>query len=75
MTAVHRASSPIKLDCSATLIIVYCTEHPWWRAARFHKSEAWDAACAHEALEHDGDQRHRDARNTRRHRARHAVDS
>lgn len=67
--------SPIKLDCSQTLIVVYCTEHPWYYASRFHKDEAWDAACSHEEREHEGDDRQRHARRVRRDRARHAVNS
>lgn len=67
--------SPIKLDCSSTLIVVHCTEHPWWRAGRFHKDEAWDAACAHEEREHEGDYHQRDARSERQRTARHAVHS
>ena len=69
---VHRVPSPIKLDCSKSLIVVHCTEHPWWHAARFHKTEAWDAACAHEEAEHEGDYRQRDARGWR---TRHAANS
>lgn len=67
--------SPIGLDCSASLIVVYCSEHPWWRACRFHKDEAWDAACAHEEREHEGDYRQRNARTMRRTRIRHAAHS
>lgn len=68
-------ASPIKLDCSSSLIVVYCTEHPWWRAGRFHKDEAWDAACGHEEREHEGDYHQRDARSERRRAARLAVHS
>ncbi|QDZ14768.1 hypothetical protein [Humibacter ginsenosidimutans] len=67
--------SPIKLDCSAALIVIYCTEHPWWRASRFVKDDAWDAACAHEEREHTGDDRQRHARTVRQERARHAAHS
>lgn len=67
--------SPIKLDCSKALIVVYCTEHDWWYASRFHKDEAWDAACAHEEREHEGDYRQRNARSERQGVARHAVHS
>lgn len=67
--------SPIKLDCSSHLIVVYCAEHPWWRAGRFHKDEAWDAACAHEEREHPDDYHQRDARSERQRHARRAVHS
>lgn len=67
--------SPIKLDCSKSLIVIHCTEHDWWKAARFHKSEAWDAACAHEEAEHPGDYHQRDARSERQRVAQHAVHS
>jgi hypothetical protein len=67
--------SPIRLDCSQTLIVVNCIEHDWWRAARFHKDDAWDAACGHEEREHSGDYRQRNARAHRVERARHAAHS
>ncbi|WP_313539823.1 hypothetical protein [Leifsonia aquatica] len=67
--------SPIKLDCSKSLIVIHCTEHDWWKASKFHKDEAWDSACAHEEAEHPGDYRQRDAREHRQRRARHAVNS
>lgn len=72
--ATH-AASPIKLDCSSTLIVVMCQEHPWWRAARFHKDEAWDAACSHEEREHEDDYHQRDARSERKRQARLAAHS
>lgn len=65
-------ASPIKLDCSESLIVIYCTEHPWWRACRFHKDEAWDSACGHEQREHPHDYRQRNAREQRVRRAVHS---
>jgi hypothetical protein len=59
-------SSPIRLDESSALIVIYCTEHDWYRASRFHRDEARDAACAHEEREHPMDNRHREARRLRR---------
>lgn len=58
-------TSPIALDESASVIVVYCSEHPWWRACRFFRDEAQDAACAHEEREHPGDNHHREARRQR----------
>ncbi len=67
--------SPIRLDCSPCSVVVVCDTHPWWRAFRWTKADAWDAACLHEELEHDGDNRQRRARNQRRCAARHAAHS
>lgn len=60
------STSPIHLDESQAVIVVHCTEHPWWTACRFYRDEAQDAACAHESREHPGDNRHREARRLRR---------
>lgn len=59
-------NSPIQIDSSAVLIVIHCTDHPWWRPCRFHLDEAQDAACDHEAREHPMDNRHREARRLRR---------
>ncbi len=59
-------NSPIALDESASVIVVYCTDHPWWRACRFFRDEAQDAACDHEEREHPMDNRHREARRQRK---------
>lgn len=59
-------TSPIKLDCSPSGIVIYCEQHDWWRAFRFHKDEAWDAACGHEEREHEGDYHQRNARSERK---------
>lgn len=64
------STSPIRLDESRALIVVHCEEHPWYWSCRFHRDEAFDAACAHEAAEHAGDQRQREARDARRARQR-----
>lgn len=66
---------PIRLDCSSTGIVVWCAEHPYWRAFRFLKADAWDAACGHEELCHDADYHQRNARSKRAERARHTVHS
>lgn len=66
MPAPGQTTSPITFDVSASLIVIVCAEHPWWRPCRFHFDEAQDAACAHEELEHPGDNRHRDARRIRK---------
>ena len=50
-----RNASPITIDASATLIVITCTEHSYWSAARFHEDEALDCACAHEEREHAGE--------------------
>lgn len=68
-------ASPISLDASPSIVVIACTEHPWWRAMRFTKEDAWTAACAHEEREHEGDYRCRDARTHRVQRARHAARS
>lgn len=60
------ADSPIHLDQSAAVIVIHCTEHPWWSACRFFLDEAQDAACSHEAREHAMDNHHREARRLRR---------
>lgn len=60
------SASPIRLDSSASLIVIVCDDHPWWRPCRFHLDEAQDAACAHEEREHPMDNRHREARRLRR---------
>ncbi|MDQ1169583.1 hypothetical protein QE392_001387 [Microbacterium proteolyticum] len=65
--------SPIQLDCSPVGIVVACEEHPWWRAFRFHKEDAWNSACAHEEREHGDDRRQRHARDVRRARAKEAL--
>jgi hypothetical protein len=70
-TKTEQTASPIGLDCDPYGIVIYCTEHPWWRAFRFYKDEAWDAACAHEEREHTGDYRQRKARSERTRRAAH----
>ncbi|MFK4761193.1 hypothetical protein ACI3KS_09705 [Microbacterium sp. ZW T5_45] len=59
------STSPIRLDESPSDIVVHCEEHPWWTAMRFHRDEAFDAACGHEEREHPGDYRQRDARRSR----------
>lgn len=61
-----QSKSPIHLDASAAVIVIYCDDHPWWRACRFHLDEARDAACAHEERDHTGDVRQREARRLRR---------
>jgi hypothetical protein len=63
------STSPIYLDESPALIVIKCTEHDWYNSCRFHRDEAYDAACAHEAAEHAGDVRHRDARAKRKREA------
>lgn len=65
MAAHGQTTSPIQLDESQTLIVIYCTEHDWYRASRFHREDALDAACGHEEREHPMDNRHRDARRVR----------
>ena len=65
----------VKLDRSSTGIVIYCTECTWWSAFRFHKDDAWDAACAHEERVHPDDRHQRDARDVRLSRARHAAHS
>lgn len=59
------STSPIRLDESEALIVIVCDEHPWYNSSRFHRDEAYDAACAHEKREHPGDVRHREARRLR----------
>ena len=65
MAAPGQTTSPITFDTSASLIVIVCADHPWWRPCRFHLDEAQDAACDHEEREHPGDNRHRDARRLR----------
>lgn len=60
------STSPIRLDESRSLIVIVCDDHEWYHSARFHRDEAYDAACAHEEAEHVGDVRQRDARAKRR---------
>lgn len=60
------SSSPIRLDESKSLIVIYCDDHDWYKASRFHRDEAYDAACDHEEREHAGDQRQREARRLRK---------
>jgi hypothetical protein len=71
---VSEAKSPIKLDISTTGIVIWCQECDHWRAFRFLKEDAWDAACLHEELVHDEQRYQRDARDVRRHRARQTVE-
>lgn len=59
------STSPIRLDESKALIVIYCTDHDWYKASRFHRDEAYDAACDHEEREHPGDVRQRNARTHR----------
>ena len=66
-------ASPIRLDCSAHGIVVYCSECGHWSAFRFSKSEAWAAAIGHEALVHPERREQRDAADVRNSRERHAV--
>lgn len=63
-------TSPIRLDCSRSGIVIVCAECPWWSAFRFNKSAAWDVACDHEERAHSEDRHQRDARDQRRDRAR-----
>lgn len=65
MPAPGQTTSPIRLDESQSLIVIYCADHEWYRASRFHRDDALDAACGHEEREHPGDNRHRDARRLR----------
>lgn len=60
------STSPIRLDESKALIVIYCTDHDWYKSSRFHRDEAYDAACDHEEREHAGDQRQREARRLRK---------
>ena len=60
------STSPIRLDESRSVIVIYCEQHDWYRACRFHRDEALDAACGHEEREHPMDNRHREARRQRR---------
>lgn len=53
------STSPIRFDETPFGIVVYCTDHEWWRAFRFHHDDAYTAACRHEADEHAGDYRRR----------------
>lgn len=62
--------SPIHLDISDVLIVIYCDDHPWWRACRFTLDAARDAACGHEERAHGDDRRQRMARYVRAHRER-----
>ncbi|WP_298041466.1 hypothetical protein, partial [uncultured Microbacterium sp.] len=64
--STNTSTSPIRLDESAAVIVIHCTEHPWWRAVRFYRDDAHDAACAHEEREHAGDVRQREARRLRK---------
>lgn len=66
------AASIIRLDYSSTGIVIVCAECPWWSAFRFHKDDAWDAACAHEERVHPENNHQRDARHQRHARSRHA---
>lgn len=59
----------VKLDRSTSGIVIYCDEHPWWRAFRFLQDDAWEVACRHEEAEHPDDERQRTARRVRQHRA------
>ncbi|KAA9105012.1 hypothetical protein [Microbacterium rhizomatis] len=65
----------IKLDSSSTGIVVYCTECEYWRAFRFHKDDAWDAACLHEERVHPEDEHQRHARDERNSLARRKSDT
>lgn len=65
MAAHGQTTSSIRFDATKSLIVIYCDEHSWWRASRFHLEDAQDAACAHEEREHPGDNRHRNARRLR----------
>lgn len=60
------STSPIRLDESRALIVIVCDEHDWYHSCRFHRDEAYDAACAHEEAEHPMDNRQREARRQRR---------
>lgn len=55
------STSPIILDESAAVIVITCTDHPWWSACRFLHDDAYDAACRHEERDHPTDTRQRDA--------------
>lgn len=63
----------IKLDPSATSVVVYCTECGHWRAFAWTMTEAHDAAVRHEQLVHPDDEQADQAR--RRYLRRHAADS
>lgn len=53
----------IKLDRSTTTVVIWCTEHTFWRAMRFDMDEGHKSAENHELLYHPGDDTaHRAAR-------------
>lgn len=47
------------------MIVITCTDHPYWAQMRFHRDEAHTAACTHEAREHPGDYTQRNAQQMR----------
>lgn len=44
----------IRLDCTRVTVVILCDECEFWRAMRFTKLEAWEAAAAHEKRTHPG---------------------
>ena len=57
----------IWLDKSKVLVVVKCTECPWWAAAAETVPRGWATGSLHEALMHPGvDQARKSARMTRR---------
>lgn len=60
----------IKLDRSSTTVVIWCTEHTFWRAMRFDMAEGHKSAENHELLYHPGeDNAHRAARQWRQRNA------
>lgn len=60
----------IKLDISAALVVVYCTDCTHWRAAAWTITEGHNSAVRHEDNVHEGQSQARKA--AERHRSRHA---
>ena len=63
-------ASSIRIDVSASGVVIYCAKCGHWAAFRFTKQDAWEVACRHERDVHPDETAQRDAANQRTYRGR-----
>ena len=44
----------IRLDFTKETVVIVCDKCPYWRALRFDRGTAWQAAADHEQIAHPG---------------------
>lgn len=50
---------PIRLDFTKETVVIVCDKCPHWRALRFDRETAWQAAAGHQSAAHPGDSQSR----------------